>query len=236
MDRMTLIQYLVDKHNYQTYLEIGVQKGFSFFPIKCKKKIAVDPKFLFDWKNKFYWILKNAFNVNNSYFEITSDDFFSNHKYFLNRLSELDIVFVDGLHTFKATLQDILNSLKYLKKGGTIVAHDCYPPHEAASIYAENAELARLKGINLPSWNEEWCGDSWKAIAYLKVKYTNTLKIKVLNTDYGLGTVQFQGDNNLNLAIDQELFEKINLYEYKDLMKNPIDLIGLVDKDFYKHL
>lgn len=236
MYRISVIQYLINKYSYDIYLEIGVQRGVSFLPIKCKKKIAVDPMFLISWKDKIRWNYKNFSNFSNSYFETTSDDFFSNQKTFLKEINGLDMVFIDGLHTFQATLQDILNSLKFLNVKGTIIAHDCFPPHNAASIYAENADLARKKGKHLPGWNEEWCGDTWKAIAYMKEKYSDKLKVKVLNTDYGLGIIQFKTSEKLDLEIDQELFNSINLFKYEDLIENPGELIGLVDEQHYKHL
>lgn len=52
VDRISLINYLINKYNFSTYLEIGVQKGKSFFPIKCKKKIGVDPYLKIDNKEK----------------------------------------------------------------------------------------------------------------------------------------------------------------------------------------
>jgi len=236
MDRISVNQYLINKYDYNTYLEIGVQRGHSFLPIKCKKKVAVDPMFLISWKDKIKWIYRNFTNLKNSYFETTSNEFFLNQKSFLKEINGLDIAFIDGLHTFKATLQDILNSLEFLNPNGTIVVHDCFPPHEAASIYAENADLARKKGMHLPSWNEEWCGDTWKAIAYLKNKYSDSLKINVLNTDYGLGIIQRKNKKNLNLEVDNKLFELINRYEYKDLIDNPSELIGLEDEQYYKQI
>lgn len=236
MDRISVIQYLINKYSYNIYLEIGVQRGVSFLPIKCGKKIAVDPMFLISLKDKMRWYYKNFSNCRNSYFETTSDDFFLNQKSFLKELNGLDVVFIDGLHTFKATLQDILNSLNFLNLKGTIIVHDCFPPHKAASIYAENADFARKKGKHLSDWNEEWCGDTWKAIAYMKKKYSDILSVKVLNTDYGLGIIQFKNTEKLDLEIDQELFDSINLYEYEDLIENPGGLIGLEDKLHYKYL
>jgi len=236
MDRISIIQHLIDKYSYQTYLEIGVQRGVSFLPIKCKKKLAVDPQFLISRRNKLKWNFKNICNLKNSYYELTSDEFFSNQKLLLKKINGLDVIFIDGLHTYQATLNDILNSLKHLNFNGTIVAHDCFPPHRAASIFAENADLARKVGKHLPDWNEEWCGDTWKALAYMKKKYDDVLSIKVLNTDYGLGIIQFKNEKKLDLEIDQILFDSINLYDYEKLIENPKQLIGLEDEEYYKCL
>ena len=45
MDRIKVIQSIVDKIKARMYLEIGVEFGTTFFYIKANRKIAVDPEF-----------------------------------------------------------------------------------------------------------------------------------------------------------------------------------------------
>ncbi len=59
MNRITLIQKIIDKGNFSTYLEIGSQSGKSFLPIKCKNKIAVDPVFDIPIEKKIKWFIKH---------------------------------------------------------------------------------------------------------------------------------------------------------------------------------
>lgn len=66
-------------------------------------------------------------------------------KKFIKKISPFDIVLIDGLHTFRATLEDCLNSLAYLDSSGVIVVHDCYPPHKASALVANDAEDAEKK-------------------------------------------------------------------------------------------
>ena len=226
LNRIKLIQYLIDEHNYTFYLEIGTETGESFFPIRCSKKSAVDPCFKIKSQDKFPWYIKNPYNIFAKYYEVTSDQYFLNQKKELAKKG-LDIILIDGLHTFLATLKDVLNSLKYLNDDGTIILHDCFPPHEAAGIVAENEEDAREKGKNLVEWTGEWCGDTWKAIAYLIKKYPENLKVLVLNVDYGLGVIKIVGDNKLDLKIDDKLFSEINTLGIEDLYKAPEKIINL---------
>jgi len=104
MKRNEIIQYLIDKYNYKTYLEIGVGGGKNFNIIKCEAKDGVDPN-------------------GNGNFIMKSDLFFkmtkSNKKW--------DIIFIDGLHIMDQVDRDIENSLDHLGEGGTIVMHDCNP-------------------------------------------------------------------------------------------------------------
>ena len=110
MNRIQIINSLIEKNNYESYLEIGVntpaQPGYSHNSIKVKLKHGVDP------------------NVDTT-FKMESDIFFNtyiNQKY--------DIIFVDGLHLYEQAYRDIINSLNYLNEGGTIVVHDCNPIRE----------------------------------------------------------------------------------------------------------
>lgn len=100
--RWDLIDYLIKKHDYKDYLEIGCDRDQLFSRIKLKNKIGVDPY--------------SGGNVRK-----TSDDFFlENNKTF-------DLVFIDGLHTYAQVKKDILNSVKFLKTNGIILVHDCLP-------------------------------------------------------------------------------------------------------------
>lgn len=110
MQRNEIINRLIQKNNYKSYLEIGIGDGGNFLNINCKEKTSVDPN-------------PECFKIFPT-FKMTSDDFFKvNDKTY-------DIIFVDGLHTFEQTYKDIKNSLKVLNTNGTILAHDTLPPSE----------------------------------------------------------------------------------------------------------
>lgn len=109
--RIDIINYLIKKNNYKTYLEIGVQNGISFRAIELpvENKVGVDP---------------DPFSKATVY--MTSDEFFEQN------LKKFDIIFIDGLHEADAVLRDIFNSLEILNEGGIIVCHDMNPLTEAA--------------------------------------------------------------------------------------------------------
>lgn len=224
MKRQILLQNIINKIKVENYLEIGTFQGDSLLPLECKNKIAVDPKFQISRKKKLSWLLKNTCNINNLYFEMTSDSFFREKNDYL-KSKKFGLIFIDGLHTYKASLKDVLNSLKFLSRDGYIVMHDCYPPHEAASTPAQSAYEARMayKG----DWPGDWCGDVWKTIVYLKKAYKDKLKISVIDTDYGLGVISMQKDN-LNLDVDAHIFESVKTLKYEDLIKNPHEIINLL--------
>lgn len=105
MKRFDIINHLIKKYNYKTYLEIGTQFGDCFSKIEIGDKVCVDPEKRYDELTH----------------EMTSDEFFSKNT------KTFDIVFVDGLHLEEQSTKDIHNSLKCLNAGGSIVVHDCLP-------------------------------------------------------------------------------------------------------------
>ena len=100
--RWDLIDYLNNKYNFSSYLEIGCNDDELFSRIKIKNKIGIDP-------------------VIGGNMKITSDDFF------LKNNLKFDCVFIDGLHIYDQVKRDILNSSKFLNENGFILVHDCLP-------------------------------------------------------------------------------------------------------------
>ena len=101
-NRYQIIQEIILKKQYKTYLEIGCFAGEVFNKIKIEKKIGVDP-------------------VSGGTIKKTSDDFFKNNQ------EKFDCIFIDGLHEFHQVKRDINNSIKYLNNDGVILLHDCLP-------------------------------------------------------------------------------------------------------------
>lgn len=105
-NRSAILNFLIKKYGYLSYLEIGLFKGDTFKKIKCPLKHSVD--------------------IDSEYAQPTylmsSDSFFS-----LYKNNKYDIIFIDGEHSEDQTTKDILNSLSVLNRGGTIVVHDCDP-------------------------------------------------------------------------------------------------------------
>jgi len=124
-NRTTLINYLIQKHNYISYLEVGL-KHFecNFTYIKCPIKMSVDP---------------NPEHENVTY-KMTSDKAFQ----YMNP-NTFDIIFIDGLHQEQQVDRDIENSLKVLKQDGIIVLHDCNPCLECNSL--------EYPSPGIPEWN-----------------------------------------------------------------------------------
>lgn len=236
MNRIQLIQEIFSKTDFSNYLEIGCQTGKSFLPVKARNKTAVDPEFKIPIGRKLKWLFLWPSNVKNKYFQEESDVFFAKRKEHLLQLKHLDIVLVDGLHNFRTSLNDTLNSLNYLNPKGLILLHDCFPPTEAAAFPSEffptEEEQKSIKG-----WSGEWCGDVWKSIVYLIRKYPDFLQSGVIDTDFGLGFVlPKSGFKPKEFKIDEKLFAEIDLLTYADMMKDPRGTMNLKEAGYAKDI
>lgn len=107
MTRTQLIQTIINKFGYKSYLEIGCFSNINFDNIHVTNKVGVDPE-------------------NGGTLRMTSDDFFKVN------VQKFDIIFIDGLHLEHQVDKDIDNSIKFLNPNGTIVMHDCNPAVEEA--------------------------------------------------------------------------------------------------------
>ena len=143
MKRHDIINSLIAKFNYETYLEIGTQKFVNFNNIQILNKICVEPFPCPSFDPKLYTFIG------------TSDEYFKT----INKNTLFDIVFIDGDHTKEQVLKDIENSLNHLSDNGTIVCHDCLP----------STELMQSKQMDKGAWT----GDVWKGIAKLRIERTD---------------------------------------------------------------
>jgi hypothetical protein len=181
MNRVTIINDLIKKHQYASYLEIGTQhKIVCFNQIQCEKKVSVDPGTLDQYD-----------------FNMTSDEFFM-----INQ-SKFDIIFIDGLHTAEQSYKDIINSLNILNSNGTIIIHDTNPPTEFHAL-----EKNYQKDKNIVA-GDNWNGTVWKSIFKLR-KTRDDLTIQTYDCDWGVTTIKKEHSSLLELENEFFSFEIFN--------------------------
>ena len=202
MTRIDIINHLIQKYGYKNYLEIGVRTNNDCFNhINIENKVGVDPGYE---------------NPNERYdYQMESDEFFvqvrsgqtefpKDHKW--------DIIFIDGLHLADQVHRDILNSLEHLEQGGTIVMHDCCPPHENASREVHT-------GL--------WCGTVWKAYMWFRNNRPD-LFMTCVDDDFGVGIIQ-RGK--------QELAPNTNpMYEYNNFFANRSEYLNMITPEQFLNM
>jgi hypothetical protein len=181
MHRLDLINKLILKNNYKTYLEIGVSDGHTFDKILATNKIGVDPD---------CDVYKISWNGKGDVRCLTSDSFFEE----LDKDIKFDIIFIDGLHLSDQVFRDIKNSLLHLNENGIIVVHDCSPSQK------ENATTYNNYGI--------WNGTVY--IGYIEASLTYKLDYSTVNTDFGCGLIRYKNidlnSEKVNISDDWNYF------------------------------
>jgi hypothetical protein len=225
MDRIMLAQTIMDMISGETYLEIGVNTGGSFIPIKAHRKWGVDPAYHLTRRRRMkYWVWSLLGKKEERLFRVTSDEFFiKNHK--MLRLHGVDVCLVDGLHTYDQALRDVLNTLRYLKPNGVILLHDCNPRAELMARPASRIE--DLMGQEVSDWDGSWSGDVWKAIVHLRA-LQNDLEVFVLDCDTGIGVVK-RGIPEIILPYTAA---EIRGMDYAALCRSRQELLGLQSSEY----
>lgn len=112
MDRPTVINYIISKHNLEKYLEIGIEgDAGNWRAIEAPFKYSID-------------ITRNPYAMQ----MVSSDTFF----YQLNH--SFDFIFIDGDHHSNQVDKDIQNALKFISEDGFILCHDTCPHEEGMQI------------------------------------------------------------------------------------------------------
>lgn len=219
LNRLQLIQFLMKQKKLANYLEIGVFSGHTFFKIKSKFKIAIDPDFRFGLLRKSGKTILNPYNLYNKYFQKTSDDFFKEDAPGLFSQKKIHIALIDGMHEYSFALRDVENTIKYLSGDGVIIIHDCNPKTETAGSTFE--EWAKKGSIGI------WNGDVWKTILHLRC-LRDDINVFVLDCDHGLGIVtKGKPENKLNYNL-----EEIQGFNYEDFNTNRERWINLKTPEY----
>ena len=188
--RWDLIKYLINKYNYIDYLEIGCDQDQLFSKINIQNKVGVDP-------------------VSGGNLRKTSDEFFKENN------KKFDLVFIDGLHTYKQVKKDIINSLNCLKENGVVLVHDCMP--DCMSKQA------------VPRYRMTWNGDVWKAIVDLR--HNSNLNIYTCEIDQGIGIIKKEKNTSI-LKIDK----KIKDLKFKDYYENYNKYLRVININEFKKM
>ena len=189
----------------QTYLEIGVETGYTFNNVHFLNKTGVDPD--------------PKFNNNN--IEIYTSD-----EYFKTCVKNFDVVFIDGMHHSENVLRDFSNSINLLNDNGSIFIDDIIPLNYNEQL---RIPLRHHYENGILKYGEEWTGDVWKTIYYLLVHYKDNLSVSYhYNINYrGIAHIKLKTKFTIILSEENErkIVEEINQYSYFKDFKQYLQLL-----------
>ena len=147
---------VLDRLPGSRYLEIGVARGATFFNVDAAIKVAVDPRFRFDPRER-------AEHPEETYHPISSDDYFAQA---IGSSEPFDLIFLDGLHTYPQTLRDFLSSMALAHQRTVWLIDDTVP----TSAIAADPDLQRVRQVRAQLGQAEdqtWMGDVFKVVAFI---------------------------------------------------------------------
>ena len=223
MNHIETINYLIEKYNYKSYLEIGYDRG------DCYNKINIEHKECCDISN-----IKNAYPETEITYLMTSDELFER----MPIDKKYDIVFIDGMHNQYYLDRDIINSLKHLNPGGIILCHDVLPVNY---MYTSEYQIGGM-----------WHGDCWKSVPKLQdlnveyYTYDNNdcglLMIKYKDNPYQLQNIRRETSVQfdtvftcLDTTCDEHLRPvPVDVYEYAYTKQGYYIMHIIHDKEFFE--
>lgn len=207
MTRSDVVNQLLQLFNEPRYLEIGVNRGETFFAIRAKEKIAVDPVFLFDVA------AAREADKSASFYEVTSDAYFSD---VIDPSEKFDVIYLDGLHTFEQTLRDLTNAMRYLTPKGVVLIDDVVPTNYHASL-PRQSDAMRVKAA-VHSEDNSWMGDTYKLVFFIHTFFPS-LNYRTITDNHGQ-TVVWRARQVRRSFKDVSVAEIGNL-EFLDVISNP---------------
>ncbi len=171
VSRNQVVQSVLDLFEAPDYLEVGVNRGVTFKALKAATKVAVDPKFLFDFEAEA--------SANIQFHETTSDDYFG---HIATHDMAFDVIYLDGLHTSEQTIRDLLNAFAFLKHDGVIVIDDVFPSSYIASLPERQHTRVIRQATADPSG--AWMGDVFRLVFFVET-FCQQYSYATVNNNHG---------------------------------------------------
>jgi hypothetical protein len=187
-ERHHIINKYIIKENKKSYLEIGIENGYTFTNVNIDDKIGVDP----DPKIESSNIIKK-----------TSDEFFKDND------KNFDIIFIDGMHQVEYILKDFNNSVKFLNKNGIIFLDDILPINKNEQ---EKIPINPIYENGILKYSSPWTGDVWKFMYYLLLNFKDKIDYRVFSHQNYRGVVKICLKENFTIL--ESTLPTINSLDY----------------------
>ena len=213
LSRAEVVQAILNLFDQPGYLEIGVNQGETFLKLQARRKVAVDPEFLFAAENIF------TSTRTEEYHEVTSDSYFGT---IVTQADKFDVIYIDGLHTFEQTLRDLLNAILVLTPHGVIIVDDVIPNsyHAALPDLDESVAVRLHVGEDNPAILEDgsWMGNVYK-IPFFADSFLQQFSFATVRENHG----QLVMWRKNRAAVIERSYEAVGRLEFKDtILQNAV--------------
>jgi predicted O-methyltransferase YrrM len=118
---------------YGNYVEVGTFHGASASAasIKADKVTTID---IYDHQPKVYETIWPHAAKKINFFKGTSKDYADILDATTTEPS-IDVLFIDGAHEYQYLTYDCRNLIRHVKKGGTVLFHDCNPDNKVTRVH-----------------------------------------------------------------------------------------------------
>ncbi|MDQ3079568.1 MAG: class I SAM-dependent methyltransferase [Pseudomonadota bacterium] len=199
VSRNQVVQGVLDLFEAPDYLEVGVNRGVTFRALKAATKVAVDPKFLFDFEAEA--------SANVHFHETTSDDYFGQ---IATPGTAFDVIYLDGLHTSEQTIRDLVNAFAFLKHDGVIVIDDVFPSSYIASLPERQHTRVVRQATADPSG--AWMGDVFRLVFFVET-FCQQYSYATVNNNHG----QLVLWREPRASVLERTLRQVSEKDYKDL-------------------
>lgn len=183
------------------YLEVGLHAGRTFEQVQVPNRVGVDPNPQFDLGR----IPKNAFVE-----PVPSDAFFDA----LPPRTNFDIVFLDGLHTFRQTYRDLINSLN-CGRSGVIIIDDVVPCDDVSALSDQQQSIAERRRRGLPG--DPWHGDVYKVLVCIQRHHPDLCVRTIVGSGNPQAIVWHRSEDVAAVAVDEEYLHEVDSVSFADV-------------------
>jgi len=114
-NRSDFMNYLIRKHNFKSYLELGVDNAWNYNQINIESKTGVDAS-----SRSLHASTGDPVDM----FIMYTDNFFAINE------KKYDLIFIDAMHEMSQCYIDFKNSYNFLNDNGIILFHDIWPKNK----------------------------------------------------------------------------------------------------------
>ena len=147
----------------------------------------------------------------------------TSEKFFKENSTVFDLVFVDGLHTYEQTYEDILNSFSTGSKECLILIDDVIPSDKYAALRSQ-LECQILKNENGIK-NNYWMGDVFKILPLLSIFHSEIYWATILEKNENPQLLLWRSPEGKKAIIQNRLkeFKEIESnYNFSDVFQDGI--------------